>query len=106
VLFGESHRLWLPPSTCEGWHAPGGYSGHDLFLGDSGEPPLLDVETVSAQKSPEHRGDLVELTLELVEVELLSGWEAITLRGPDAQIRLEADEGHVNLYSKIGGPNR
>ncbi len=46
------------------------------------------------------------MTLEKVEVELLSGWEAITLRGPDARINLEADEGHVNLYSKIGGPNR
>ncbi len=46
------------------------------------------------------------MTSELVEVELLSGWQAITLRGPDAQVRLEADEGHVNLYSKIGGPNR
>ena len=50
----------------------------------------------------EHRGDPVKLTgLEFLEVELVSGWEEITLRGPDAQIRLEADEGHINLYSRI-----
>lgn len=45
-------------------------------------------------------------TLWSVKVTLLSGFEKITLYGPDAKVRLEADEGHINLYSKIGGPNR
>jgi hypothetical protein len=41
-----------------------------------------------------------------VKAMLSSGWEALMLKGPDCNVRLEADEGHVNLYSKIGGPNR
>ncbi len=43
--------------------------------------------------------------LEKVEVELLSGWEDLKVYAPDLRINLEADEGHINLYSKIGGPN-
>jgi len=45
-------------------------------------------------------------TLCSVRISLLSGFKKITMCGSDAKIRLEADEGHINLYSKIGGPNR
>ncbi len=49
--------------------------------------------------------------LELVKVELAAERlhyfqvTLLALRGPDAVVTIQADEGHVNLYSKIGGPN-
>ena len=41
-----------------------------------------------------------------VKVTLLNSFEKITLYGPDAKVRLEAGEAHVNLHSKIGGLNK
>jgi hypothetical protein len=41
-------------------------------------------------------------TLCPVKVTLLSGFEKITLSGPDAKIRIEADEGHINIIAKLG----